>query len=648
MKKEIRKKYTEEIVKVGNLMYDTIGGYVSETVYYFSKGDLIRFRTDPFFRRKYLEALKNPYETKGVMLRDESGKSLLDVAIDYNDKKAFGIFLEKGALSHHVLERALFSSLREDRVDFMRALLEKGADINGSSGFYSPVFMEALKKDKDKFRFILNRPELKIDLNKFEKENGFSYCVNELDILEKMFSLGAQANSLQESPLVWCENPKAVDIFAQYGLNWDAVDKRKMSPLTQALVSERYEVAEKLLSAGASPNSFDIRLFMRDSISLKHINKSIYKDKVHQVALWIVNHGYDFGKEKKGSFLQSLIKEGLFFEDVFLKAKENGADLNVRDNNGNSLLHNALVIDGGDLDRQAAVAAVLFLSENGAEMNAVNKEGQTPLQVFLKDNFRDTAIYDDKDKEFFRNNLKHAAAYRKLLNVLLSKGADANLCQKGKTPLQLAVEKGSLDAVSSLLSAGADPDGRDCDKGETPLMSAVCHPRWENKQIAVQIAELLLKNGASVNLVDNKGKNELFNRSSDADSFQKNRQEKVMDLQVVRCLVSKGADVNLKDSSGEMPLESYVYVEDKNLTGGKTEDFARVLIEAGAEITSDHWNAFSKAVLKERSPALEKLFSDNFSLEARLSQKQEKIEKPQEVKIGPEKILLNKKKNAKG
>ena len=45
-----------------------------------------------------------------------------------------------------------------------------------------------------------------------------------------------------------------------------------------------------------------------------------------------------------------------------------------------------------------------------------------------------------------------------------------------------------------------------------------------------------------------------------------------MDLQVVRCLVSKGADVNLKDSSGEMPLESYVYVEDKNLTGGKTED----------------------------------------------------------------------------
>lgn len=81
-----------------------------------------------------------------------------------------------------------------------------------------------------------------------------------------------------------------------------------------------------------------------------------------------------------------------------------------------------------------------------------------------------------------------------ILQALLDAGANPNIKNNdGRTPLSVAVENGSLEAVKLLLAAKADPNGGTCD---APLLGAI------NKQ-DITSAELLLQAGANPNLKGN-------------------------------------------------------------------------------------------------------------------------------------------------
>ena len=98
---------------------------------------------------------------------------------------------------------------------------------------------------------------------------------------------------------------------------------------------------------------------------------------------------------------------------VFL---EKGADVNHRDNDGNTPL-----ILGGDIDMVKA------LVEAGADVNARNSNGDTPLHRALEEGRIREAKY------------------------LLRKGADYNVLNNSQvTPIQIAVEKG-MDEVLQLM-----------------------------------------------------------------------------------------------------------------------------------------------------------------------------------------------------
>jgi ankyrin repeat protein len=102
-----------------------------------------------------------------------------------------------------------------------------------------------------------------------------------------------------------------------------------------------------------------------------------------------------------------------------------------RDSIGYTLLHWAAAMNDGD--------AVEMLLDAGADPNARDIRGRTPLHVAAMSQFR--------------------AGGDALLKALVARGADVNAADaQGATPLQFAQRMDRQDLSKSLLAAGAKPD----------------------------------------------------------------------------------------------------------------------------------------------------------------------------------------------
>jgi cytohesin len=166
-----------------------------------------------------------------------------------------------------------------------------------------------------------------------------------------------------------------------------------------------------------------------------------------------------------------------------------GADVNAKDNDGYTPLYLAAVVSGNEEAAKLLLAHqaryTIFEVASAGDLERVQRlVQQNPAVVFSKDSSSTTPL--------------HEAAWHGCADVvkfLIAKGADVNARNAfGMTPLHMAAHGKSRQVVQCLLDNQADINAANRD-GDTPLEAALS---WEN----IDMAALLLARNANVNIND--------------------------------------------------------------------------------------------------------------------------------------------------
>jgi len=265
-------------------------------------------------------------------------------------------------------------------------------------------------------------------------------------------------------------------------------------------------------------------------------------------------------------------------EDLIKVLFKHGAGLEVtRKGIGLSAGFTALHIAARD-NRQGVVHLLL---ECGADINAQDDAGRTPLLHALKHGHRDVAEFlleKGADARLFEPSSPPLCVASflgsvQLIRRLLEAGAsveDVSSDNDFSTPLHEAAKAGDLDIVRILFDHGAYWNAK-TGRGETPLHYAL-DDLSSVSDIRKAIVLLLLEKGADLSVGDNRGDTPLHAAVHDLRYFDSGPR--------IRFLLEHGADVNAQNSLGETPLHCVAW----NGGGPNPEALARLLLSYGADL----------------------------------------------------------------
>jgi len=338
-------------------------------------------------------------------------------------------------------------------------------------------------------------------------------------------------------------------------------EKKSAKSLHQAAADRDIEQVKSLISRGVDVNA-------KDESSCTPL---------HCVAKWRPNLMVQTINRKDPEAMARIRKEAGIREMAKLLVSS-GADINVKDDKGNTPLHYA--VEGGHMN----VAELLIAKD--ADVNIRNKEGLRPIEFF------DVYVYEQTGLD----------------RLLLAHGADI-------PTIHVAASLGDLDKVKTFIDQGVlvDAWGKAGFLNGTALFFAA---RAGQKKVAEflidkgadinagilkmvgngEVAELLIDRGANVNGDDNSGwplrnaaaygkidvMRVLLANSADTEIKDRNGQTALSIAMTYQCresvlfLTANGADVNTKDRWGQTPLH---YVARRGW-----RDAAEALIAKGADV----------------------------------------------------------------
>ncbi len=273
-----------------------------------------------------------------VNARDEDGKTVLMYACDYGLIDIARMLLEYGAnvnAKDKYGGTALMEGCYDNEIDIVRLLLEYGANVNAKDKYGVTALMHARFLEIDTVRLLL---EYGANVNAKDKNNG------------------------ETALMKICQGPSKIDLarmLLEYGADVNAKDKDGVTALMNECDYDKIDIVRMLLENGADIDA---------------------KDKDGDTALMMAIY-YSFDIDA----VQILL--------------ENGANVNARNYNGLTPLMfavtpNEIWVDEAvtpnlieveiEVDEDNWHNLVALLVQNGADVNATDNDGLTPLIYVLQ------------------------------------------------------------------------------------------------------------------------------------------------------------------------------------------------------------------------------------------------------------------------
>ncbi|MCB1172420.1 MAG: ankyrin repeat domain-containing protein [Leptospiraceae bacterium] len=438
-------------------------------------------------------------------------------AVLYNDQASIEHFLKQGADINQVVSQgmtALMYYAENRNYKMMQFLIQRGAKVDQTTRLGNTALMKAMgissevieqhTTPADKYRMAVLLVNAGADVSKTNQHDWTALHdallgKTDLQLITYLVSKGALVNQKDQSG---------------------------RTPLFLAATRLHPDIVAYLIQQGAAVQT---RTSDGDTAFLETI-------------AFLSNNGYN-------QKIHSNYAASLQILDMLVKA---GADLNASNKQGQHHFHKIITFNA---------PLILHLVEMGADVNLKDNDGNTVLALVEK-NYRDGYI---KEPE-----------YKKIKTILLSAGArPVALANNQDQYLFGAITSGSLDRVKQTLAAGANINAYDS-MGQTPLIAAIkamnypiavyllAHGADKNGQTrdglpplqAVQGLEynlvsnyqttkyftLLLQSGSDVNAVDSQGRTALMYAA------------KTKDMDAIRLLLQHRADTGRTDKSGSCVL----------------------------------------------------------------------------------------------
>jgi ankyrin len=388
-----------------------------------------------------------------------------------------------------------------------------------------------------------------------------------------------------------------VQLLLEHGEDVNVQTKQQQTPLHFASYFGKLEIARLLLSHGASIDTLD--KFGKTPLHDVCLGQYDSEKARVGVAQLLLECGGNVNMQAKQ---QTPLHVASYFGklDIVQLLLDHGANVDALDKFGKTPLH--YISKSKNKSKAVGIDVAQLLLKHGGNVNAETKNQRTPLHVasyFGKLEIAQVLIEHGANvnaSEFFGETPLHYVSRgecdskeaNSVVQLLLKHGGDVNAQTKQQwTPLHVASYHGKLEITQLLLKHGANVDALD-EFGKTPL-----HHASQSKYAGVDVAQLVLEwCSENVNAQNMHQQKPLHSTSS----FGK--------LKIAQLLLDHGANVDASDKFGKTPLH---YVSQGKYETYDSESAIDISISRPMWLSSGHGRGVNVQAMAQQTPLERKL-----------------------------------------
>lgn len=280
------------------------------------------------------------------------------------------------------------------------------------------------------------------------------------------------------------------------------------SPFLLAVVSENVEIVDLLLSHGFDLNTIDDE-------KQNPFHWAVLRKNAVLLARLLENQDLSVVNQKNSDGLCPLVLAGQnsFWVEGALKLLAAGADLHVVDNDGNTILHHAVMNKNSELVSK-------ILEKEPVLATQENKAGKTPTGLTIQKGnewHQGLQVLNEVCPRIFEETFIFEAIKNDNLDLFMGQSHCMNFHRyntEGLTPLLYAIDLKKISIVTKILKADPTTVNRQTQNGTLcPLLYAIKSVISSNDRVGIAIIDELIN--AKPVLLNNKG--QFF-----TDTYQKN------------------------------------------------------------------------------------------------------------------------------